>query len=526
VEGVSDKPKKSLQESGKRAAAKDLAKGAVGVVTKPTVGTIDFVSKVSEGIRNSTLEDRHVTRTRYPRHFTDNGVLLPYNEELARAQYFLKTVKDSRYLSRRFVWAIRCSPKCVLIAATCLVMCVRLRRKDNSVKQVWAADNADILNVGYASSIAVKVTVDANEEKRKGPRERLIPCQSEKMASEVLEAVQRHLTKFLVPFEMKAAVPPEVIEWSTAETDEAYALRHAMQLEQQRKLEESIMQREMEFKKLAEESRQLEEAKLAQQRIKRRETRLHDEAERQARADKAEKEALAQLEETRQTLRRKKSDFDTARRLRKQQREHVLQRIQQVLGEQKLLKHTVESLNRAVQLEEVKTILQIERTDLKADGLDAAPMVPTASAANVAVPPLEVNASMLSDAKSKLERAEEEQKSLQQRLMQLGVSHLSLVRYGLEGKLQPVATDETAEDQKQVEASAGPRLLSIAETLRERRAGGTQTALKAHHPKKQLRVSQLPTLAAWQRHAIEVFLLCLLFLIVVGAIYVGGVVTA
>jgi hypothetical protein len=71
---------------------------------------------------------------------------------------------------------------------------------------------------------------------------------------------------------------------------------------------------------ISSESRQREEAKLAEQRIKRRETRLHDEAERQARADRAEAEALAQLQETRQTIRRKKSDFDSKRKRKREGR--------------------------------------------------------------------------------------------------------------------------------------------------------------------------------------------------------------
>jgi hypothetical protein len=172
----------------------------------------------------------------------------------------------------------------------------------------------------------------------------------------------------------------------------------------------------------------------------------------------------------------------------------------------------------------VKHVLQIDRADLKADGLDAVPMA--ASVANVSVPPLEVNASMLSDAKNRLEKAEEEEKSLQERLFQLGVSAPSLMRYGLEGKLQPVETDDTAEDQKKVEASAGPRLLSIADTLRQRRAGGI-SASKTHHPKRKLLpVPKLPTLAPWQQHAVQVFLLCILFLMVVAAFRIGGIISA
>lgn len=178
----------------------------------------------------------------------------------------------------------------------------------------------------------------------------------------------------------------------------------------------------------------------------------------------------------------------------------MLQRIQQVLGEQRQLRHAVESMNRAVQLEEVRHVLKIERTDLRADGLDASPLTPsapnvTANATAEAAPPLEINASILDDAKKRLEQSQDEQKTLQERLSQLGVSMPSLARYGLEGTLQPVETDDEAESQKNVEMRAGPRLLSIAEALRQRRGAGTSNGVKPRR-KRNIRVPALPTLSA------------------------------
>ncbi len=60
------------------------------------------------------------------------------------------------------------------------------------------------------------------------------------------------LTPLYAHSETKASVPPEPIEWSAALDDVAFKQQQGKQLEQERQFEESIIHREMEFRRLME----------------------------------------------------------------------------------------------------------------------------------------------------------------------------------------------------------------------------------------------------------------------------------
>ncbi len=234
---------------------------------------------------------------------------------------------------------------------------------------------------------------------------------------------------------------------------------------------------------------------------------------------------------------------------RKQQKETLLKRIQKITEDRAQLGHAVDFMNREVQLQEVKHVLQIERDDLHAGGLDARPLSPAAggtssapgagaclpaSSAVSVVPAVEVQGSLpdaLELARKNLKAMDEERQTLVGQLQNMGVSQRSITEYGLEEDIQAADEDQppnTGDDvQKAVEQRAGPMLLTVAESLRQRRGGGggvggkvpTKTKTHRKHPMRRY----VPQLQPWQRDMLGGLLVLMLVALVVAVLYRGDV---
>ncbi|KAF2076434.1 hypothetical protein CYY_002237 [Polysphondylium violaceum] len=83
ITGIIEEPiKGATQEKSWEGFFKGVGKGVLGVAVKPTVGVFEFVSRTSEGIKNSTSVAKSmalIKRRRPPRFFPKEGTLQPYN---------------------------------------------------------------------------------------------------------------------------------------------------------------------------------------------------------------------------------------------------------------------------------------------------------------------------------------------------------------------------------------------------------------------------------------------------------------
>jgi vacuolar protein sorting-associated protein 13A/C len=71
--GITDvvtKPVEGTKKEGAKGFIKGLFKGVGGLLTKPIVGGLEFVSRASEGLKNSIVDDKLLmTQERKPRAF-------------------------------------------------------------------------------------------------------------------------------------------------------------------------------------------------------------------------------------------------------------------------------------------------------------------------------------------------------------------------------------------------------------------------------------------------------------------------
>ena len=95
--GIVSEPIKGAKK-GKRELLKGICKGTAGVILKPTVGILDSVSKLSEGIKcNLNINRKMITRVRLPRYFARDCVLRPFNEEEAQILFDMQTSNYPKY---------------------------------------------------------------------------------------------------------------------------------------------------------------------------------------------------------------------------------------------------------------------------------------------------------------------------------------------------------------------------------------------------------------------------------------------
>lgn len=90
VTGVFSKPISGARSDGVEGFFKGLGKGAVGLVTRPTAGVVDFASGSFEAVKRAAEMSEDVTRLRPPRFLKADGVVQPYSRKTAEGNKLLK----------------------------------------------------------------------------------------------------------------------------------------------------------------------------------------------------------------------------------------------------------------------------------------------------------------------------------------------------------------------------------------------------------------------------------------------------
>ncbi|KAH9459830.1 hypothetical protein Pst134EB_008053 [Puccinia striiformis f. sp. tritici] len=105
IQGVAMKPIQGAENGGAVGFFKGVGKGLVGVVAKPAVGTFDFLSNVSGGLRNATtaFDPSRGDRCRLPRHISHDGILRPYSLREAQGLDWLRSADNGKLYSCKYV---------------------------------------------------------------------------------------------------------------------------------------------------------------------------------------------------------------------------------------------------------------------------------------------------------------------------------------------------------------------------------------------------------------------------------------
>uniref|UniRef100_A0A6B2EM79 Putative vacuolar protein n=1 Tax=Phlebotomus kandelakii TaxID=1109342 RepID=A0A6B2EM79_9DIPT len=97
VTGVFSKPISGARSEGVEGFFKGLGKGAVGLVTRPTAGVVDFASGSFEAVKRAAEMSEDVTRLRPPRFLKTDGVVQPYSRRTAEGNKLLKEIDKGKY---------------------------------------------------------------------------------------------------------------------------------------------------------------------------------------------------------------------------------------------------------------------------------------------------------------------------------------------------------------------------------------------------------------------------------------------
>ncbi|XP_055701182.1 intermembrane lipid transfer protein Vps13 isoform X2 [Phlebotomus papatasi] len=97
VTGVFSKPISGARSDGVEGFFKGLGKGAVGLVTRPTAGVVDFASGSFEAVKRAAEMSEDVTRLRPPRFLKADGVVQPYSRRTAEGNKLLKEIDKGKY---------------------------------------------------------------------------------------------------------------------------------------------------------------------------------------------------------------------------------------------------------------------------------------------------------------------------------------------------------------------------------------------------------------------------------------------
>jgi len=143
VTGIVAQPIKGAKEEGGIGFAKGLGRGILGAAVKPIVGTIDLVSKTTEGIRNTTsMFDKEVTRSRPPRFVSTDGVLLEYTEKESLGFTILNRLKDGAYRAETYTYHQELEDNHVLLVTNKRLIMVAKAR--TTPEEEWTVELNDI----------------------------------------------------------------------------------------------------------------------------------------------------------------------------------------------------------------------------------------------------------------------------------------------------------------------------------------------------------------------------------------------
>jgi vacuolar protein sorting-associated protein 13A/C len=100
VTGLVTQPISGASEGG-MGVVKGMMKGLTGVIVKPAVGAVDFITYTNEGLKNTTREVRK--RVRYPRVVGPDKVIRVYNAVQAKGQFLLWNANDGQHRNEYYV---------------------------------------------------------------------------------------------------------------------------------------------------------------------------------------------------------------------------------------------------------------------------------------------------------------------------------------------------------------------------------------------------------------------------------------
>jgi len=121
VAGLFTKPFRGAKAGGVTGFFKGMGSGLLGLATAPLSAVLRVGTSVTSGIANSatllrTGKIQQKGRVRFPRPFGARKVLEPYNEELAQAQEFLRTLK--RFSDQQLVFYLRVDEATIVLITT------------------------------------------------------------------------------------------------------------------------------------------------------------------------------------------------------------------------------------------------------------------------------------------------------------------------------------------------------------------------------------------------------------------------
>jgi len=146
ITGIVTQPIEGARKEGALGLVKGIGKGLVGVVLKPAIGTVDLVSQVADGIKNTTtLLDEQKVRIRPPRHFSSDGLLRVYNPEKAIGQELLQIAHHGKYRNQHYVHHMTISDDKVLVISETHVLLLKKTFTGGAWDAEWAIRRKDVV---------------------------------------------------------------------------------------------------------------------------------------------------------------------------------------------------------------------------------------------------------------------------------------------------------------------------------------------------------------------------------------------
>jgi len=194
VTGIVTQPIQGGREQGISGAFKGIGKGVAGAVVKPTVGAIDSVSKVTEGIKNTAMlwDEEEKKKKRLPRFIGSDKAIHEYNEMKAKGQQLLRSIDNGAYKDEWFQSYYRVKDGTLLSTDKHVMML----NDNNGVE--WTAPLTLIRGTQLTKFYIIVYLKRKNKEKfyQKSTAAKLI-YPSQRSSSKSLEEVYTELTNFI-----------------------------------------------------------------------------------------------------------------------------------------------------------------------------------------------------------------------------------------------------------------------------------------------------------------------------------------
>lgn len=127
--GIILKPIEGAKESGIEGFFKGLGIGIIGAPVKSFTAFLDFATKTTEGISNFTNIEKEINgRLRFPRTFSQEGLVVSYSPTDSFVQYLLSTMEGSIYEKQKLV-SFSSSERHIIILTQKYLFCVDPTKK-------------------------------------------------------------------------------------------------------------------------------------------------------------------------------------------------------------------------------------------------------------------------------------------------------------------------------------------------------------------------------------------------------------